>query len=286
MQRALATVYSHSSLLQLRDLPQEVPATATSLKRPVETEGIEAFVGKRVHEVLERLNQFAARGLVPSLARVIARFRSNWEEQYDAERLRIVRAEMTRPGLPRGGRALPRERLPAPLPLRRREPRHRAARPFPLDGDGRYAFRGVIDRLVRARDGALEIHDYKTGRRVPSQQDLDSDRQLALYQIGARAALRDEGSVRLVWHYLFPNLMRTSQRTPEQLAALREETRGVIDRIRAETAWEPREGPLCRWCEYQSVCPVFAGAAAAKVAELPAPDVEPDEGELGQLSLW
>ena len=59
---------------------------------------------------------------------------------------------------------------------------------FPLDGDGRYAVRGVIDRLVRARDGALEIHDYKTGRRLPSQDELDRDRQLALYEIGVRAA--------------------------------------------------------------------------------------------------
>ena len=45
--------------------------------------------------MLERLYEFAARGLVPSLARVLARFRANWEEQYDAERLRIVREEMT-----------------------------------------------------------------------------------------------------------------------------------------------------------------------------------------------
>ena len=278
-------VFSHSSLSSFETCPKKYQLRYV-LKVPVETEGIEAFVGKRVHEVLERLYAFSSRGLVPSLARVIARFRANWEEQYDAVRLRIVRAEQT-PGDYReaGERCLTnayRRLYPfddETLGLEREIQ-------FPLDPEGQYAFRGVIDRLVRARDGALEIHDYKTGRRVPSQAELDRDRQLALYEIGARAALGEEGEVRLVWHYLFPNVVRTSQRSPEQLTALRAETRGVIDRIRAETAWEPREGPLCRWCEYQSVCPVFAGATAAKAAEPPAPDLEPDEGELGQLSLW
>ena len=42
------------------------------LKRPPSTEGIEAFVGQRVHEVLERLYQFGrGRALVPTLARVL-----------------------------------------------------------------------------------------------------------------------------------------------------------------------------------------------------------------------
>ena len=40
-------------------------------KVPVETEGIEAFVGKRVHEVLERLYQFVAEDMVPSIERVV-----------------------------------------------------------------------------------------------------------------------------------------------------------------------------------------------------------------------
>jgi putative RecB family exonuclease len=277
-------VFSHSSLSSFETCPKKYQLRYV-LKLPVETEGIEAFVGKRVHEVLERLYEFAARGQVPSLARVLARFRVNWEEQYDAERLRIVRSEMTATDYVQAGERCLENAYRRLYPFDDETLGLEQKIEFPLDPEGLYAFRGVVDRLVRARDGALEIHDYKTGRRVPSQAELDRDRQLALYEIGVRAALGEEGEVRLVWHYLFPNVVRTSQRTPEQLSALRQETRGVIDRIRAETAWEPREGPLCRWCEYQSVCPVFAGAAAA-VSEPPAPDVEPDEGELGQLSLW
>lgn len=277
-------VFSHSSLSSFETCPKKYQLRYV-LKLPVETEGIEAFVGKRVHEVLERLYEFAARGLVPSLARVLARFRANWEEQYDAERLRIVREEMTVGDYRQAGERCLENAYRRLYPFDDETLGLEQKIQFPLDPAGEYAFRGVIDRLVRARDGALEIHDYKTGRRVPPQAALDRDRQLALYEIGARSALGEEGEVRLVWHYLYPNVVRVSQRTPEQLAALRAETRDVIDRIRAETAWEPREGPLCRWCEYRAVCPAFAGAAA-HVPPPPAPDLEPDEGELGQLRLW
>jgi hypothetical protein len=34
---------------------------------------------------------------------------------------------------------------------------------------GGYALQGFVDRIARARDGAIEIQDYKTSARVPSQ---------------------------------------------------------------------------------------------------------------------
>ena len=273
-------VFSHSSLSSFETCPKKYQLRYV-LKVPADSEGIEAFVGKRVHEVLERLYQFAARDMVPSLARVIARFRANWDEQYDAERLRIVRSELGPEDYQRAGERCLENAYRRLYPFDDETIGLEHAVQFPLDGDGRYAVRGVIDRLVRARDGALEIHDYKTGRRLPSQDELDRDRQLALYEIGMRAALREEGEVRLVWHYLLQNQVRVSRRTPEQLAALREVTCRTIDRIRAEEAWEARPGKLCAWCEYRAICPAFGG----RPAEAPV-DVEPEEAEWSQLSLF
>jgi putative RecB family exonuclease len=273
-------VFSHSSLSSFETCPKKYQLRYV-LKVPADSEGIEAFVGKRVHEVLERLYQFSARDMVPSLARVIARFRANWDEQYDAERLRIVRTELAPEDYQRAGERCLENAYRRLYPFDDETIGLEHAVQFPLDVDGRYAVRGVIDRLVRARDGALEIHDYKTGRRLPSQDELDRDRQLALYEIGMRAALREEGEVRLVWHYLLQNQVRVSRRTPEQLDALREVTCRTIDRIRAEEAWDARPGKLCAWCEYRSICPAFGG----RPAEAPV-DVEPEEAEWSQLSLF
>ena len=79
---------------------------------------------------------------------------------------------------------------------------------------------GFVDRIARTRDGAIEIHDYKTSARVPSQSEVDEDRQLALYQIGVGARFGAQRPVRLVWHYLRQRRMLVSTRTPEQLDAL------------------------------------------------------------------
>jgi putative RecB family exonuclease len=275
-------VFSHSSVSSFETCPKKYQLRYL-LKVPVASESIEAFVGKRVHEVLERLYQFAARGMVPSLARVVGRFRANWDEQYDAERLRIVRSELAPEDYLRAGERCLENAYRRLYPFDDETVGLEREVQFPLDPEGRYAFRGVIDRLVRARDGALEIHDYKTGRRVPSQEELDRDRQLALYEIGVRSALGEEGEVRLVWHYLLANQVRTSRRSEVQLAELREDTCRTIDRIRAESAWEPRPGKLCAWCEYRSVCPAFA---AAPEPEPPPLDLEPAEEEWVQLPLW
>jgi hypothetical protein len=93
---------------------------------------------------------------------------------------------------------------------------------------------------------------------VPDQKRLDEDRQLALYQIGVTEKFGDDGPMRLVWHYVSRNQVRTSTRTPEQLASLRAETAELIDHIRAEERFEPTPNPMCSWCEYNDICPAVA----------------------------
>jgi putative RecB family exonuclease len=226
----------------------------------VDHEGIEAFVGKRVHEVLERLYRFVAEGMMPSLERVLWRYRQNFAARFDASRVKIVR-EGTDPLSYRaaGERGL-RNYYQRHYPFDRDETLglERKVR-FDLDREGRYAVRGIIDRLVRAKDGALEIHDFKTGRRVPSQDELDRDRQLGLYELGVREQLGETGEVRLVWHFVVADQVRTSTRTDAQRDELRETTARTIDRIRGETEWAPRTSALCDWCEFREFCPAFGG---------------------------
>ena len=263
---AVDEIFSHSRLSSFEDCPRKFHYRYVQ-KLPAETESIEAFAGKRVHDVLERLYQFTTRGAVPSLGRVIERFRALWEESYDPARIRIVREGAEPEQYRANGVRCLTNYYRRHYPFDHGETLGTEERvSFSLDEDDRYRVQGVIDRLVRAPDDAIEIHDYKTGQRVPRQQQLDQDRQLALYQIGVARRFDHDGPIRLVWHYLLSDQLRTSTRTPEALAALRHDTIGLIDRIRAERAFEPRTGPLCRWCEYQAICPAFAGAAAAASA--------------------
>ena len=253
---AVPQIYSHSRLATFEDCPKRFEYRYV-LKISTDTEGIEAFVGKRVHEVLERLYKATDRGQVPSLEKVIHRYHRLFEEGFDADRVRIVRE-----GTPvefyqqMGERCLTgyyRRHYPfdgdETLGIEQRVT-------FSLDETREYRFQGIIDRIVRARDGAIEIHDYKTGRRVPTQKQLDEDRQLALYQIGLADRYPDQ-PMRLVWHYLQQDRKLTSTRTPEQLRILSEDTMSVVDRINTETEFKPRRSALCDWCEYNDRCPIY-----------------------------
>jgi RecB family exonuclease len=251
-------VFSHSRLSSFEKCPKQFHFRYV-LRLPSESESIQAFLGKRVHEVLERLYLVVRDGRVPSMGQVVRRFQVNWDEAYDAERVRIVRGALDSGFYREIGLRSLRNFYRRYYPFDGEETLGIEERlSFTLDSAGTYRMQGVIDRLVRTRDGAIEIHDYKTGQRVPPQRALDEDRQLALYQLGLGSRLEGAEEVRLVWHYLALDQVRTSRRSSEQLEALRAKTIGLIDAIQGEERFEPRRGPLCSWCEYRERCPAFA----------------------------
>jgi len=101
----------------------------------------------------------------------------------------------------------------------------------------------------------LEIHDYKTSNRLPAKEDVESDRQLAFYQMGVAEKWQGIQEIRLIWHYLTFDTEIQSSRTPGQLLQLRKATLELIQRIEADREFLPKGGPLCDWCNYQGFCP-------------------------------
>jgi putative RecB family exonuclease len=136
-----------------------------------------------------------------------------------------------------------------------------------LDTQGRYRLIGYIDRLSRGADGVLEIHDYKTSGSLPRPRDLETDRQLALYEMGLRSGpgvlLSEEEPARHVWHYLAfgQRFQRTLSR--EGLRGLARDVRSLIDRVEeavaaaaaSESELPARPGVLCHWCDFSAHCP-------------------------------
>ncbi len=265
-------LYSPSRLASFERCPKKFELRYV-LKIPAQTESIEAYVGKRVHEILEKLHKVVDElGRVPSLARVLHRFRALFDERFEPERVRIVRPGMTRQSYVENGERCLRNYYQRNYPFDRDETLGLEERlVFELDAAGAYRVQGIVDRIVRAPDGALEIHDYKTGARVPSQAELDRDRQLALYQVGLAQRYGEGRPIRLIWHYLLSDRRRSSSRSPEQLQELRDETMALIDRIRSTTEFPAKPSALCRWCEYQQLCPAQR-SQAPEAPEPPAPD--------------
>lgn len=266
---ALPPYYSHSRISCFEDCPKRFQYRYV-LRLPAETESIEAFVGKRVHEVLERLHRFVDQGMVPSLNKVLARFAALWEESWDGERVRIVREGTHVDEYREIGERCLRRFYRQHYPFDQGETLGLEERvTVVLDAEREHRVQGFIDRLVRAPDGAIEIQDYKTSRRIPSQKRLDEDRQLALYQLAVQSRYPDT-PIRLVWHYLAQGATRVSTRTLQQLEELRAATSKRIDEIERAEHFEARPSALCGWCEFRNVCPAADGTADTERAALTA----------------
>jgi putative RecB family exonuclease len=134
-------------------------------------------------------------------------------------------------------------RIPAALEFR-----------FTVEVDG-VDLSGVIDRLDRIPGGGYEIVDYKTSRRLPPKAVVDRDLQLSLYYLAAKKIWGIEPE-RLTLYYLLPGERMSTFRTPADAEDLRRRIAIVAERI-AAGKFEPRPNPLCDWCDFQQVCPLF-----------------------------
>ncbi|MBI2238153.1 MAG: PD-(D/E)XK nuclease family protein [Actinobacteria bacterium] len=114
---------------------------------------------------------------------------------------------------------------------------------------------GIIDRMDRIPGGGYEIIDYKTNRRLPPRSVIERDLQLSIYFLAAGEVWGIEPE-RLTLYYLLPGQRMTTTRTAGDADQLRRRIATVAERI-AAGKFEPRENPLCDWCDYQRLCPVF-----------------------------
>jgi RecB family exonuclease len=114
---------------------------------------------------------------------------------------------------------------------------------------------GIIDRMDRTPGGGYEIVDYKTNRRLPPQSRIDQDLQLSIYHLAAREVWGIEPE-RLTLYYLLPGQRMSTTRTPADVDELRRRIGVVAERIEAGM-FEARQNPLCDWCDYQALCPLF-----------------------------
>ncbi len=124
---------------------------------------------------------------------------------------------------------------------------------------GRHIVSGIIDRIDRTKDG-YEIIDYKTTRKMPSQDKVDNDLQLSIYLKAFLARYPKEiehlDKITVSLYYLKHGVKLSSTRTLEQLERVDQTFLEVIKSIE-EAKFEPILSPLCDWCGYQKICPLW-----------------------------
>lgn len=121
---------------------------------------------------------------------------------------------------------------------------------IPLD---EHDITGKIDRVDKLPTGEFEIIDYKTNKNLPTQQEVDKNLQLALYQMAAQQLWPKVTEVRLTLYFLRHNHKITSSRSPKQIEELKKLIKKTVAEIE-KSDYSPKTGPLCEWCEYLPRC--------------------------------
>ncbi len=113
--------------------------------------------------------------------------------------------------------------------------------------------RGRVDRVDRLPDGDYELIDYKTGERK-SEEDLDSDLQLALYRLAAREAWGIEAAF-ASYDYVLDAEKVAAPTKPDDAERVERTVVTVGEGVLSQD-FEPRPSPsVCSWCDYRLVCP-------------------------------
>jgi putative RecB family exonuclease len=217
--------------------------------------GVEAFMGSRVHEALEKLYKDMLFEKFMSLQEVLDYFNKLWKENWN-DSVKINKKEYTQENYRKMG-----ERCLTDF--------YNRYKPFnqgrvigietqeQMKLDDKYKFHIRIDRLMDMGNGVYEVHDYKAGGKLPTKEELDSDRQLAAYSLWVLRNFDDVKKIRLIWHFVLFDKEMESSRTPKQLDDLRKQIIEKIKQIEKTKVFKPTKSALCDWCEYQHLCPLW-----------------------------
>ncbi len=223
---------------------------------PREVDSIETFLGNRFHETMEKLYK-DLHFRITSLEDLEKYFNEQWDKnfgkhvlisrsQYKAEDYRLI------------GLVALKDYYKRYYPFNRGKTIGVEKNLYlDLNGDGRYRIKCVIDRISDLNDYDIEIHDYKTSAYLPTQDQIDNDWQLALYELAVRQAWPQTKNVELIWHYVCFDKELKSHRTPEELEKLKKNIISLIDEIESTSEYPPSQSELCEWCSFQEICPLF-----------------------------
>lgn len=123
---------------------------------------------------------------------------------------------------------------------------------------GKHILTGIIDRIDKLPDETIEIIDYKTGKRIPSQSEVDNNLQLSIYALGLQKKwpkIKLE-NLRLSLYFLKFGEKIETKKTPEDLAKTQKKIIDLIHEIQ-NSKFEPKASPLCNWCGYKPICPLW-----------------------------
>jgi len=230
----------------------------------------EAIFGTIIHETLKFT--FERNPLYPTLDEVINHFREHWPT-HDVLTKSATNDPLKRPLSPdeekiyfeEGVRMLKRfyeKNAPWNFSVVDLESRFEVLLQDEKTGES-HILAGIIDRIDKHPDGTYEIIDYKTSKRMPSQDMLDRNLQLSLYSLGLnkRWPHINIEDIKLSLYFLKHEEKLTTKRNLEAIektkAHILKTIAEIQERLKEHKEFEPMPSVLCNWCEYRPQCPAW-----------------------------
>jgi len=248
--------YSHSKISAFEQCPLKFKYRYLDKIYP-EFNTIEAHLGSVVHRALQWLYTEVQNNKIPTIDEVINYYTKKWTENY-SEGIVIVKQDLTVEDYFSKGVGFLLEYYSKHHPFDDNTLQLEKRIIIQLDEKGEYVILGYIDRISHNKEkNEYEIHDYKTANNMPTKEQVENDRQLALYSIALKELFGEEAKVCLTWHYLAHNQKVCSRRTNEQLEQLKKEILEKIKQIEQTKNFPPYLSKLCDWCDYKNICPAW-----------------------------
>lgn len=245
-------IYSHNRLSYYEQCPLKYKFRYIDKLPPQTGQTIEAFLGIRVHETLEKLYYNEINGIPNRFDEIKNYFIKIWEENWN-EDIRIINKRYKPIDYKKNGIEYITNYFLKNLPFNQDKTiALEKELVFKMD-DEDIQVKGIIDRLAR-NDGKYIIHDYKTGKKLPSKKALSGDRQLGIYALAVNQNFDNIKDVELVWHFLAHD--KEIKITPKlnDLRILEKNLIKKIKKVENTKNFTSKKSFLCNWCEYKPIC--------------------------------
>jgi len=247
------TTYSHSKLGTYLQCKQKYKFQYVD-KIKSDYESVEAFMGKLVHATLEKLYKDLKFQKRNSKEELLAHFVTNWNSQWH-DKIMIVK-EYTAENYQDMGKKFIADYYDHYTPFDSITTLGlETADLMPLANGNQYHVR--IDRLAYDKEGNYYVCDYKTNSSLKPQEELDEDKQLAMYSLWVKQKYPDAKAVKLVWYFLAFDKEMISERNEVQLLQLKKQTEEIIADIEACQDFPTNVSALCNYCAYKTICPAW-----------------------------
>jgi putative RecB family exonuclease len=275
--------YSHSSLETFRNCPLQfkyryIDKIDIPLKK-----NIEAFMGSMVHDTLEKLYTDLKYNKILSLEETLLVYNKYWTDNFSFDTVEIIREGYTEENYRSLGEKYLTDYYNTYKPFNQGKTIGLELQVdislYDKERGKNYDLIGYIDRLSLVSENHIEIIDYKTNNTPKTQQEVDKDKQLALYSIAIREKFPFVEKIDLCWYFLSVNIKQVSKRTEEELALLKKEIITVIRDIedsKEKNNFPAKPSALCDWCSYRSICPLKSHDEKIKI--LPENEYLKEEG--------